>query len=102
MANDHIDNESMNFGLKYCEQIFEDELLLLHKLDRYTFSTGFFDKSFEEIFDYELKFIVNDQACSSESENNKIWLDANITGVSPLSDLLIKRKRKKKRTKKEV
>ena len=33
MMNDHIDNESINFGYKYCEQsfekIFEDELLLL-------------------------------------------------------------------------
>jgi len=37
MANDHIDNESINFGCKYCEQsiekIFKDKLLLLDELD---------------------------------------------------------------------
>ena len=64
MANDQIDNESINFGCKYCEQsfekIFEDAFLLLDELDGRTFPTGFFDKSFEEIFDDELKFLAID------------------------------------------
>ena len=62
MANDHISNESINFGYKYYEQsfekIFKDELLLLDELEGHTFLIGFFDKSFEEIFDDELKFLA--------------------------------------------
>ena len=104
MANDQIDNESINFGCKYCEQsfekIFEDAFLLLDELDGHTFPTGFFDKSFEEIFDDELKFLAIDQACSRESEDNKIGLGVNAAGVSPFSDLLIRSKLKKKRIKK--
>ena len=105
MADDHIDNESINYGYKYCEQsfekIFEDELLLLDELDGHTFPIGFFDKRFEEIFDDELKFLAIDQACSHESEDNKIGLGVNVAGVSLLSNLLKRRKRKRKRIKKK-
>ena len=76
MVNDHIDNEFINFGCKYGEQsiekIFKDELLLLDELDGHTFPTRFFDKSFEEMFDDELKFLAIDQACSHESKDTQI------------------------------
>ena len=57
-----------------------------------TFPAEFFDKSFEEIFDDELRFIANDHAFSSESKDD-IGLIVDAKGVHIGSDWL-----KKKRT----
>ena len=90
-TNDHID-ESMSF-----EKIFEDGLLLLDELDRHIFPIGFFDKSFEERLNDELKFLVTDQACSRESDDNNIGLSINAVRVSPLSEESGRRKGQRKR-----
>jgi len=90
MSNDHSDNESMHSNLIYCEESFDEkfdeELMVLEELDRHTFPTRFFDKSFVEIFDDELRFIANDHACLSESGDDVIGLIANAKGVTHLSD----------------
>jgi len=80
------------------EEIFEDELLFFEELDRHTFPIGFFDQNFEDICNDKLKFLANVDVFSIDNANNDSKEKVDAKGVGPLSDWLIRRKRKKNRT----
>jgi len=57
--------------------------------------TGFFDQSFEEIFDEELKFLISADTNSTDNRDEVINRIVSAGGVSPTSDSPIRRNRKK-------